>query len=1457
MKKRKKLSSLIAVSVLVPTLLFPTNFNAESTNSLHTSVKTNVNVVGSKKISSKLKEQFKNNEQVTFLIKMKEQVNTTEVAKKADTASDKLNLSASKSKLAKRSSIVTELRSKALESQYNIREYLKKQEKAGNASNVESFYIVNAIAVKATKEVMEQVALMPEVEKVLPNETRQLIQPVAAETKEQATKGSTQKNAKSSASLQVQPKAETSNIEWNISKVGAPQVWEMGIDGAGTVVASIDTGVQWDHPALKEKYRGYNPSSPNSPNHEFNWFDATSTNASTPYDDIAHGTHVTGTMVGSEANGSNQIGVAPGAKFIAVKAFTEDGGTDADLLEAGEWILAPKDSSGNPHPEKAPDVVNNSWGGGAGLDEWFRPMVQTWRAAEIFPEFSAGNTTLFNPGGPGSIANPANYPEAYATGATDINDKVGSFSLRGPSPYGEIKPDISAPGVNIRSAVPGSSYEGGWNGTSMAGPHVSAVVALLKQVDSSLTVDEIEEILETTALPLTDSTYPTSPNNGYGHGLVNAFDAVSSIVSGLGKIKGAVTKEGEDTEAPTLTHNPVSESYKGTDLTLSATASDNISVSTVTLKYKKADGTWNDLSTERTEGDYKSGTYVATIPGSVLNEDTIDYKFVATDFGGNTIESNAYTVSLLPGITVGYSTDFEGDTTGWTSFGTKAWELGLPTVGPKAAHSGEKVYASNLSGTYAAKANMSLKMPPIDLPEGSSYLQFKHWYELEKNYDFGHVFVSTDGTNWTQLARFNNLSNGWIDGEVDLSAYAGQRIYISFNVTSDGSVQKQGWFIDDVQLSDTTITTTKKANNGLSLGVEKESPSTQAKPKVDPSLIKPDQTVIGKEPIKEEPGKDTPTPMLLPIRAEVSVLESGRSVYTNPQDGSYELTHAAGSYTVKAEAYGYQSQNKSVNVTQDGTSTANFTLQETPSGTISGTVINKQTGQPIEGATVFVVEDAAVTPVVTNDSGQYSIKAYEGNYTLKISAQSYYSTEIAVSVAGGQSSEYNIELKPFIGYSGEIKYDDGTAENARAFNAAGNSWAVKMSLEEGKKQANVTGALFRFWDIEWPNPGGTEFQVSVYDASGTNGTPGKKLAGPFNETALRDGTWTHIDLSEHGITVNGDFFIVYTQTKANPNAPGLATDEDGPNAKRSYQGVSGVWSPSPEAEGNYMIRATVNYEITAPSITSPSNESFTNQDEVTVEGNAAPKTNVDVYNDGEKVASTTSTEAGTYSTKVKLKKGENVLTSKISASNGSTDASAPVKITLDQDKPVLVVTAPVNGTKTNRESTTVTGTIADDYLDVVQVNGQTAKVTDGKFSLRLLLDEGINEITVLAKDKAGNEAKETLSIDVKYTAPTVSNLVPTDDKVLTSGESVKIEFDSEPGLDAEFSILMPLTNVGNPSNAIELPMKETSAGHYVGYYTATKNVKAPGAAIEVKISDDYGNVTTQRAAGKLYINAKK
>ena len=1445
-----KLFSLLMSTLLVLPL------GAVTANAMDASAKSTANT-GSKtslhhgqatsdqsKISSRLKDQFSKDKYVTFLVKLQSQADTKKAAKNAAKMAKDQKLTAAKAKYMKRSAVVNALRAMATETQESLLKYLENEKKAGNVKNYESFYIVNGIAVTGTEMVMNKLATFSEVAKILPNETRQLF-PVKTEP----MKTEPAKNKKQT----------TGTVEWNIERVGAPAVWNMGYDGTGVVVASIDTGVQWDHPALKEKYRGYNPANPNEPNNEFNWFDAVRGQAM-PYDDIGHGTHTMGTMVGSTDD--RVIGMAPGAKWITVKAFTEAGGTDVDLLEAGEWILAPKDRNNNPHPEMAPDVVNNSWGGGPGLDEWYRPMVQNWRAAGIFPEFSAGNTDMFNPGGPGSVASPANYPESFATGATDRNDHLASFSLQGPSPYGEIKPEVSAPGVNICSSVPGSQYDCTYSGTSMAGPHVSGAVALMLSADASLSVDEIEQILLDTATPKTDSQFPESPNNGYGYGLLDALSAVSSVTTGLGTIEGQVTTEGNDDEAPTYQHEAPPETYSGLELPLDIAVQDNVSVTKVELLYKGAgDSDWETVTAERTDGDYKNGVYRAVIPADSVVEPNLQYKWHIQDFGQNDVTTDIYNVPVRSAISVGYMQDFESFPAGWQSFGDHdPWEWGVPTSGPGSAYSGEKVYGTNLDGQYENNTNATLMMPPIQLPDSPSSLQFKQWYNLENYYDYGQVVVSTDRQNWQTLASFTNTSGGWQTATIDLSSYSGQRIFIGFRLSTDYSVTRDGWYLDDVALIENSTENIKaklgvEKNNNIE--VNKEKAGKSGKQPVDPNAIKPSPKKDIKTPVtlSAKSVKTESNVQSLPLSATVSVLETGRSVHTNPADGRYSMTHAAGTYTLKAETYGYQSAEQTVNVTRDGTTTQNFTLTPIPQGTVTGTVTNQATGEPIANATLMLMEDANIQPVHTDANGSFTITAYEGTYTLHVSAPNYYTSDVQVTITGNDTVTKDIALRPFIGYPGELVYDDGTAENAHAFYDAQNAWAVRMSLPEGHDRAMVTAGKFLFWTQDWPVPGGTDFQVEVYDATGPDGAPGKKLAGPINATAKRDGTWTTVDLSSEGIVVDGDFYIVYVQTQPNPYAPGLATDENGTNYGRSWERVSGSWAPSPEDEGNYMIRADVSYEVVPPVITSPADGTFTNEDTVTVTGTAAPTTTVTLYNNDQEVGTVSVGDDGTFSKTITLLQGENIITATASTDNGTTDPSQPVKVILDQEKPTLEITSPADGAKTNHETITVEGTVNDSHLDTVKVNGQKATVNDdGTYSKRIMLDEGDNVIRVVATDKAGNKTTKRITVKAKFTAPAIENLQPTEDVYLDMGHTVTIEFDSEPGLHASFAIQMPLINPNGINSVNELPMVETAPGHYVGYYTATSDVKAAGAQIEVRARDDFGNETRKVAPGKLYLN---
>ncbi|WP_054972496.1 S8 family serine peptidase [Paenibacillus sp. A3] len=454
-----------------------------------------------------------------------------------------------------------------------------------------------------------------------------------------------------------------------------------------------------------------------------------------PYDGDGHGTHVMGTMVGSDPEDANKIGVAPQAKWMAARVFDSNGQTtDSAILDAGEWILAPKDKHGNAHPELAPDIVNNSWGNiPAGKNEFFLDIVKSWRAANIMAFFSAGNTKPpDNNGGPGSVTAPANYPESFSTGAVNYQNQLAAFSLRGPSPYGTVKPEVAAPGVSIRSAVPGGGYKS-LNGTSMASPHTAGVAALLLQANHSLTADQVEAILKETAVPLTDNDYPQVPSNGYGWGLINALNAVSSLQQGIGTVEGIISIDGKDADLPVIAHTPIPLAFNVMDLTVAADVKDQTGITgaEVSVRAKGADD-WTSVPMQLVSGDAKDGQYEADIPKSLLTVPGVDYKIRATDFGGNTTETTVWSIEISEGVKLGYKQNFEEHIQGFEFGGdTGIWEWGTPTSGPGKAYSGTKVLATKLDGKYPVGTKSFVVMPLIDLRDGRhTILFFRHWYKL-------------------------------------------------------------------------------------------------------------------------------------------------------------------------------------------------------------------------------------------------------------------------------------------------------------------------------------------------------------------------------------------------------------------------------------------------------------------------------------------------------------------------------------------------------------------------------------------------------------------------------------------------------------------------------------------------------------------------------------------------------
>jgi subtilisin family serine protease len=378
------------------------------------------------------------------------------------------------------------LRAYAERTQQGVLALLASRRAQGLASSIVPLWIANEVAVRAAPSVVQELAARPDVREVRPEFT------VQAPTSEVAA-------------------AATSTVEPNVSLVNAPALWDMGFRGQGVVVANMDTGVDATHPDLAAKWRGGTNS----------WYDPNGQHPTTPTDVSGHGTQTMGVMVGGNAGGSS-IGVAPDAKWIAVKIFNDQGSTTSTRIHQGfQWLLDPDN---NPSTADAPNVVNNSWtmmAASCTLD--FQPDLANLRAAGIVPVFAAGNS------GPtaGTVLSPANLPEAFAVGGTDDSDALYPYSSRGPSSCaGATAPKLAAPAVSVRT----TDLYGGYvqdTGTSVAAPHVAGALALLLDAFPNLSADQQEAALKSSAQDLGVAGL----DNSFGYGRLDALAAYQWLAS--------------------------------------------------------------------------------------------------------------------------------------------------------------------------------------------------------------------------------------------------------------------------------------------------------------------------------------------------------------------------------------------------------------------------------------------------------------------------------------------------------------------------------------------------------------------------------------------------------------------------------------------------------------------------------------------------------------------------------------------------------------------------------------------------------------------------------------------------------------------------------------------------------------------------------------------------------------
>jgi len=418
--------------------------------------------------------------------------------------------------------VITSLQQDAQRAQASLLADLETMVRLGEIESYEPFWIVNGVFITAKDDMaIRDLALRADIDVVEPPLSIELIEP---ETRMAPDKS-----------------ADGIGITPGVVNVGARRVWdELGINGTGAIVCNLDTGVDGNHPAFASRWRGnFAPA-------EECWLDFVGGFNNPPVDSDMHGTHTMGTMCGV-AN-DDTIGVAPGALWIAANTIV-GGNLGNQVLQTMQWLADP---DGDPVTmDDVPDVANNSWGVNEsfGYPDCFSgwwDAIDACEAAGVVHVWATGNE---GPGG-NSVRSPGDRAttlyDSFSVGSTAYNPpySISSFSSRGPAgpncgpAENLIKPEVVAPGSNIYSSIPGGGYTY-MGGTSMATPHVAGVVALIRSANPDLDVITIKQILMSSA---NDLGTP-GEDNVYGWGFLDAYEAVTSAITGYGVVVGTVVDD--------------------------------------------------------------------------------------------------------------------------------------------------------------------------------------------------------------------------------------------------------------------------------------------------------------------------------------------------------------------------------------------------------------------------------------------------------------------------------------------------------------------------------------------------------------------------------------------------------------------------------------------------------------------------------------------------------------------------------------------------------------------------------------------------------------------------------------------------------------------------------------------------------------------------------------------------
>ncbi|MFD6140903.1 carboxypeptidase regulatory-like domain-containing protein [Promicromonospora sp. NPDC060271] len=905
---------------------------------------------------------------------------------------------------------------------------IKQLDAAG--ADYESYWISNRILVQdGTLALADKLAKSGEVQRISETVQLNLVEPV--KRTDVSDKG-------------------TLAVEWGLDAINAPEVWEMGYTGEGITVSNIDTGVQYDHPALADQYRG--KQADGTVVNDYNWQD-TSGSAEEPFDDNGHGTHTIGTMVGDDGNG-NQIGVAPGADWIATNGC--DSCSDAALLSSGQWIVAPTKTDGSdPDPSKRPNIVNNSWGltAAGSIDDWYTDTTEAWEAAGIFGTWSAGNS------GPGctTTSSPGANTGSYSVGAFDVNGAIAGFSSRGAGEDGLVKPNIAAPGVNVRSSVPGDGYAA-FNGTSMAAPHLAGAVALLWSAAPALIgdIEGTQALLDEAAVDTNDTTCggTADDNNVWGEGKLDVAALIDAApIGATGYVNGTVT----DADGAPISGADVTVDGER-DRTVSTDEDGTFSARVPTGDYAVSASAFGFLPSEPT-------------PAAVTEDGTVDVPITLEAAPSHAVTGTvtfAGSGDPVAGAPVSLGSHFEDTTTG--TDGTFAFADVPEGTYPLTVEMG------GCASTYEADVVVDgAKDVPVEITAVTD--------------DFGYSCATSTG-DYRQGDTKTSLTGDDAQTSLDLPfafPFYGESYDTAF-VTSNGHLN----FL---------AATTSYANGPIPSSA---APNAALYPFWDDLLIDAESglytgttTVDGEDAFvlewrnvrKYSPASDR-------LNFSVTLVADGTAIF-----GYGDVTDtdtAKGS----SASIGIENANGTVGMQYSNNTAAissglTITYTAPVLAFLEGTVTDLNTGDPVKGATVTATAEGVTRTATSQTDGTYSAIALPGDYTVEITAPDYESESGTVTLEPEGTGTFDAALA-----AGKLAVSTGSISTTLPL---GSSTTKRFTVKnEGTAPADVelvgTGGGFDILGAE----GAAVIQHPQGEATVAESTkPSAKVGGSFGSSGTR------------------------------------------------------------------------------------------------------------------------------------------------------------------------------------------------------------------------------------------------------------------------------------------------------------------------------------------------------------------